>query len=273
MDYKRLFIRLVNDWKNNEYSNHNLADEWNNKFPDFPDNTKKSHLDRYLKEIIIKTLKNKKDYIILNPCCVFGRHARILGENLPESQIIGTDIRSYFNFIYEKIPNTLRIKTPKNYKFIQDDIFNPKLSINPDVIVFFGACGSLTDAAMDYGIKTKSKYLIFRTCCHDNICGNIKINKKSSNINRLYRIKNLMYSIHKHHNTGSYFSEKYQLKDYPRSKIGKKLISKKEYLTLIQDSMNNPLFNTIIDLDRCLYLNEKGYNTLYRDRLFFLERC
>ncbi len=79
--------------------------------------------------------------------------------------MIGTDIDSGLDWFCEHV---LRSKTPDNYEFKQDNIYNPKVNVMLTAVVFFGACGSLSDAIMDFAIRLNSLYLICRTCCHEN---------------------------------------------------------------------------------------------------------
>jgi hypothetical protein len=40
-------------------------------------------------------------------------------------------------------------------------------------------------------------------------------------------------------------------------------------LEVAQNSVDSDICRFIIDLDRCLYLRERGYDVLYREELFF----
>ena len=209
-----------------------LSRRWSQQFPGLPENyfpyssaigvSRRSVRDKYLNEIIVKQFKtqeqNDRNRTILNPACVFGRHARYLASRLENFKVVGTDINPVYNRFYEYI-----CKTPDNYEFIQDDIFKPTVKILPLAVVFFGACGSLTDAAMDYAIGTNCPYLICRTCCHDNIGGNTAIVKRFTALNWASRFKNFNHSRRRRKGKGDYFSDKYSKEQYPRSKAARAL--------------------------------------------------
>ena len=255
--------------------------KWDDKFLSFPKSSSKRRTiswelergkrDQYLIDIITKNVTEleKDENIILNAACVFGRHAKAIAKKLKNFKIIGTDINSrpVWNFF-----SKLFKKQPQNYSFIRDNIFQSKLDIRPRAVVFFGACGSVSDGIMDYAIKTTSPFLICRTCCHDNIGGNTKIAKKSSFLNFFFRCKNWYYEKRKKANAGDYFSEKYSSQAYPRSTIVKQLSTTKEYMELAKNSVNSDICRILIDLDRCCYLIEHGYSVLYKEELFFAKK-
>lgn len=209
------FVGLLNEFRRGNINNRKaekevlehhlkeLSKRWNQKFPGLPRGyfpyssfrgiSRRGLRDDYLKKIIIRLLKeqqhNDTNRIIVNPACVFGRHARHLASSLEHFRVIATDITPKFNRFYEYLPG---IKTPANYEFIQDDIFDPKVKVMPTAVVFFGACGSVSDGAIDYAIESNSPYLFCRTCCHNIIGGNIEIIKKFTLMNWIWRSVNLM---------------------------------------------------------------------------------
>lgn len=255
--------------------------KWDDKFLSFPKNSSKRRTinwelergkrDKYLINVITKNVTELEGSgnIILNAACVFGRHAKAIARKLKNFNVIGTDIntRPIWNFF-----SKLLRKQPRNYSFIRDDIFKSKLDIKPRAVVFFGACGSVSDGIMDYGIKTKSPFIICRTCCHDNIGGNTKVAKKSSFLNFFFRFKNWYYEKRKKANEGDYFSGKYSSQAYPRSTIVKQLSNTKEYMELAKNSVNSDICRILIDLDRCCHLIENGYSVLYKEELFFAHK-
>ena len=145
-----------------------LSTRWDEQFPGFPKSwfpclssiglSGKEAKTAHLKKIIIQQLKtegqNHGERVIVNPACFLGRRARDLASRLKSFRIIATDINPIFNWCYKHI-----CVTPDNYEFRQDSIFSPKVKVRPAGIVFFGACGSVTDAAMDYVIESNSPYL------------------------------------------------------------------------------------------------------------------
>ncbi len=261
-----------------------LSKRWNQKFPDFPE-SRFSHAsymglllrgrrDAYLKKIITKLVKAHEqgngNRIIVNPACVIGRHTRDLASRLPRFRVIGTDIDPRGNYTYEHL---LR-RNPENYEFIKDNIFDPQLNVTPTAVVFFGACGSLSDGAIDYAIESKSPYLMCRTCCHNIIGGNIQIRKKPNFINWFFRFYNRSLSrmLQKEKYAGFYFSDKYSKEQYPRSKAAQGISNSDEFLEVSRNSVDTDICRTIIDLDRYLLLVEKGYNVWYRGELLVAER-
>jgi hypothetical protein len=229
--------------------------------------------DRYLKEIVVGLLEDGAadvaDKTIVNPACVFGRHARDIASRLGDFRVIATDIDPRFNWFYERV---LRRKNPDNYEFVRDDIFNPKLEAAPAAVVFFGACGSISDGAMDYAINGKSPYLICRTCCHDNIGGNTAVRKRFNSMNFAFRMKNRVYARRKARNKGDYFSAKYSRDHYPTSEAAKCLSNSEEFMEVSRDSADSDVCRSIIDLDRYLRLAEAQYDVWYKGEMFVARR-
>ena len=260
-----------------------LSARWDERFPGFPQENypsaslkgvrRRGVRDEYLKKIIVRLLEtkapNSPDNIIVNPVCVFGRHARDVASRLRHFKVIATDIDPKFNWLYEHI---LRRRNPDNYEFTPDDIFNPKLKAAPTAVIFFGACGSLSDAAMDYALQTDCPYLICRTCCHDNIGGNTTITKKFNALNLAFRRKNFIYARKREKVTGEYFSQKYSRDQYPRSETARGLSNSDEFMEASRNSVNSDICRTIIDLDRYLRLVESQYEVWYKGELFVAHR-
>ncbi len=253
-----------------------LSKIWNQKFSGFPEHhfpytswrgARRGPRDENLKKIIISTLMNCMDFpgdrIIVNPACFLGKRARYLASNMKQLRVIGTDIDTRYNGIYKYLS-----KTPDNFKFIKDDIFNPKLEVIPSAVVFFGACGSVTDAAMDYAIDSKSPYLFCRTCCHQNIGGNTEIAKKPTLLNYSWRTRGRWLSKIKMRMNNVYFSEKYSGDRYPRSIAAAEISNPKEFQALSSNAADSDISRTIIDLDRYLYLVENGYDAWYQGEMF-----
>jgi hypothetical protein len=260
-----------------------LAKEWDKRFVNFPKTRRlfasfrgvlrRGVRDKYLKNIIVKLLEAEDqtgaNKTIVNPACVAGRHARDLARRLKNYKVLGTDILPVPNWLYGKI---LFGGTPANYQFRQENIFEPNAERTPAAVVFFGACGSLSDAVMDYAIESNCPLLICRTCCHDNICGNTRITKRFSLLNWSFRFKNHVYSIVQEKMKGHYFSEKYSLEKYPRSLVARRLSSSNEFLKISQNSVNSDICRSIIDLDRYMYLVENNYCVWYKGELFVAQK-
>ena len=142
----------------------------------------------------------------------------------------------------------------------------------PMAVVFFGACGSVSDGAMDYAIESNSPYLICRTCCHDNIGGNTSIVRRLTALNWSFKVKNFAYSKVRTMKEGFYFSEKYSKSQYPRSQAAKNLSNSNEFLEVSRNSVDSDICRAIIDLDRYLRLIESGYNVWYKGELFVARK-
>lgn len=260
-----------------------LARRWDKCFPGFPQCRyrygsfkgvmRRGLRDEYLKRIIVHTLgpegEGFEGATIVNPACVFGRHGRDVARGLSMLKVIATDIDPRCNWIYEHfVPQ----RTPANYEFKRDNIFEPTVEAEPAAVVFFGACGSLSDAAMDYAVESNARYLICRTCCHDNVGQNTVIVKRPTALNRLFRFKNFVHARITEKKKGFFFSSKYSRRAYPRSKAAKELIGSEEFLEVAQNTVDSDICRAIIDLDRYLRLTEKGYNVWYKGELFFAKR-
>ena len=72
---------------------------------------------------------------------------------------------------------------------------------------------------------------------------------------------------------GFYFSDKYTKADYPRSNAGRSVSTSDEFTTVSRHSPESDICRAIIDLDRYLFLVEKGYRVWYRGELFVAERA
>jgi hypothetical protein len=258
-----------------------LSRQWDEMFPGLPAESfayssfrgvsRRGVRDAYLKEIIVKLLGGieGEDQTIINPVCVWGRHARELARRLPEYRVIATDIRSEMDRLLGHVPF---VKTPANYEFQQDDIFQPTLQTRPAALVFFGACGSLSDAAMDYALKADAGYVVCRTCCHDNIGGNTAIVKRFNMLNLLFRLKNIVYAYKRRQKTGEYFSPKYAESKYPRSETARGLSNSAEFVEVARRTVDSDICRSIIDLDRYFHLAEAGYNVWYRAEMFVARK-
>jgi hypothetical protein len=256
---------------------------WDRKFPGFPSEYfpytsfrgqhRRGRRDAYLRNIIVRMLadRDKSDTTIVNPACVFGRHAYKLASRLPLARVIGTDIDPNWNRIYRFVK---WFHIPENCSFVKDDIFAPLLDVRPTAVVFFGACGAVSDAAQDYAINSQARYLMCRTCCHDNIGGNVSIVKRFSSINRFFRFKNWAYGRmrNKAKYTGYYFSNKYSREAYPRSESARGVSTSDEFQVVARHSADSDICRAIIDLDRHLYLVENGFKVVYQGELFVAER-
>lgn len=259
-----------------------LSARWNNRFHGFPTNHfpftsfrgefYRKHRDAHLKEIIVQTLADcGGETAIVNPACVFGRHAHHLATRLPHVKVIATDIDPRYFQIYRRLKLS---SLPGNFTFVKDNIFAPRLNVQPTAVVFFGACGSVSDGALDYAIISGAKYVMCRTCCHDNIGGNVTVTARPNSMNRFFRFKNRVYDrVRKAPKyAGFYFSPKYAANAYPRSAAGRRLSNTDEFMAVARNSTDSDICRAIIDLDRYLYLAEHGFRLEYQGSLLVAER-
>jgi len=257
-----------------------LSRRWDERFSGLPEEpfayssikgfSQHGQRDEYLKGIIVKLLEGSRGGLIVNPVCVWGRHSRDLARRLTGFKVIGTDINPRFDRFYNRLPNC---RTPGNYEFIKDDIFNPKTLGAPAAVVFFGACASLSDAAMDYAIESHCPLLACRACCHVYIGGNTNIVKRPDFLNRLIRFQNFVFAkrLAKLKARGYYFSPRYSAGHYPRSDTAKGLTNSDELNDVVRNTVNSDICRSIIDLDRYLHLAEAGYNVWYRAEMFVAQ--
>ncbi|MDH4156904.1 MAG: hypothetical protein OEW00_06470 [candidate division Zixibacteria bacterium] len=256
---------------------------WDRKFPGFPSEYfpytsfrgqhYRGRRDAYLKSIIVQMLADHDsvDTVIVNPACVFGRHACDLASRLPRVRVLGTDIDPGWDRIYRLVRG---FRIPDNYSFVKDDVFAPLLAVQPTAVVFFGACGAVTDGALDYAINSQARYLMCRTCCHDNIGGNISVIKRFNSVNRFFRFKNWAYGRMRSRAkyAGYYFSDKYSHNTYPRSETASRTSTSDEFQAVARHSADSDICRAIIDLDRHLYLVEKEFSVVYQGEMFVAER-
>jgi len=157
---------------------------------------------------------------------------------------------------------------------VQDNVFNPPFGVRPTAVVFFGACGAVSDAAIDDAVSAGAGYLMCRTCCHDNIGGNLAITSRFSYLNWFFRFKNLAHGrlqgVPEY--AGYYFSPAYDRCAYPRSSAGQQLSCTEEFMAAARNSPESDICRAIIDLDRYLYLAERGFRVEYQGELIVAER-
>ncbi|MFC1601017.1 hypothetical protein ACFL34_01545 [Candidatus Sumerlaeota bacterium] len=260
-----------------------LSESWDQGYPGFPAGRfpyaslggvlRRGVRDKYLKDVIVKVLEadahGAENRTLVNPVCVFGRHTRHLAARLDQYQTIGTDISATSDWLYRHLPFTCPVQ---NYEFRPDNVFAPTIEVKPTAVVFFGACGSLSDAAMDYAIESESPHLFCRTCCHENIGGNTEIAKQPTPMNVMFRLKNAIFSVIRSRSKDHYFSARYSAAQYPRSALARELTDSPELLAIASHSVDSDICRSIIDLDRFLHLGEKGYRVWYKGELFVARK-
>jgi hypothetical protein len=260
-----------------------LTASWNARFPGFPSDDfpytsfrgqhRRGRRDAHLIDVIVRFLAGRGglETTIVNVACVFGRHARLLAARLPEARVIGTDIDPRWDRLYRLWRGR---RFPANYRFAADDLFRPRLGVRPTAVVFFGACGAVSDAALDYAVDAGADYLMCRTCCHDNIGGNLSLTPRLTYLNAFFWLKNRAYRrlMGVPQYAGYYFSPAYDRAAYPRSAAGRRLSSTDEFLAVARESPESDSCRAIIDLDRYLYLEERGFRVEYQGEMLVAER-
>jgi len=255
-----------------------ISRRWDEKFPGLPGEPSANRSLKaipqpgrrkdYLKRIIVELLTDCEGGTIVEPACLWGSHSRNLARRFPHHRFISTDIQGKADWLYRHIPWT---RTPANYQFRRDDIFNPKVHSGPSAVVFIGACASLTDAAMDYAIGSHCPLLVCMACCHAMIGGNSDF-VKSDFLGRVYLFlvaKKLAKLREKP--DGRYVSPKYSTEHYPRSETAKRLTNSKEVIEVARNAVSSDICRGIIDLDRYLRLAEAGYDVWYRAEMFVAQ--
>ena len=257
-----------------------LVAAWDQILPKFPDcpwrrrtfawEFRRGRRDAYLRHLIITQVPGHetRNRLIVNPTTVIGRHARMLAGELPDYHVVGTDIDHRNDRIYRLLSFWRRPKL-RNYSFVTENIFEPDLGRRPSVVTFFGACGSLTDGSMDYAISTAAPFLICRSCCHENIGGNTQMVRRPGAFNAYFAMKNWGFARYKRKENGFYFSDRYFKDAYPRSKAAREMMDSETIVAIAQNAVDSDVCRSLIDLDRCLYLQEHGYDVMYREELFF----
>jgi len=258
-----------------------LSERWDRRFPGFPreyfpytsfrGEWYRGRRDAHLQDVIVGVLGAESSGTIVNPACVFGTHGRRLARRLPRFRVLATDLERRWDLWYRRFN---RNRTPANYECRKDDVFEPRVRADPTAVVFFGACGAVSDGAIDYAVDAGARYLICRTCCHDNIGGNTSVVPRRSFVNRFFRFKNraLDWMRGRAEFEGLYFSDRYPPSAYPRSEVAGRLTTSDELLDVAAHSPESDVCRAIIDLDRHLHLEERGYEVWYQGELFFAER-
>jgi hypothetical protein len=256
---------------------------WDRVFPTFPQcpwkrrtltwEYHRGRRDAYLMRLIVTYVPEHDagNRLIVNPAAVAGMHARWLADGLPAYEVVGTDIDPRWNRLY-RFACFWRYRRLKNCRFVRESIFEPDLERRPIAVTFFGACGSLTDACMDYAIAVDAPFLICRSCCHDNIGGNTEIVRRPSPVNWFFAWKNWAYARVRQKRRGFYFSDRYPADAYPRSRVARRIMDADTIIAIARNTPDSDICRSVIDLDRCLFLQEHGYDVMYREELFFAHR-
>lgn len=110
--------------------------------------------------------------------------------------------------------------------------------------------------------------LICRACCHENTGGCTDLAKYPTLLNYVYRLKYLVFNIYKERDRGYYFSSRYGQDAFPRSVTARAMSNSMEFQELTKHALDSNICRNIIDLDRCMWLQERGYDVLYEREIF-----
>ena len=300
LDFVAPMVSLLNEFRRGNIADKDRVQEesaiqshfrehreaWNRVFPGFPDcpwkrrtitwENHRGRRDAYLERLIIGHVPQHAtgNRLIVNPVTVAGMHARRLAHQLPACEVVATDIDPRWDRLYRFVL-FWKYRNLKNFRFVRESIFDPDLTRRPVVVAFFGACGCLTDACMDYAIAVNAPLLICRSCCHDNIGGNTEIVRRVGRpVNDFFAWKNYWFAKYKKKGKGFYFSDRYLEHAYPRSKVAREIMDSETIIAVARNAPESDICRSVIDLDRCLFLQENGYDVMYREEIFFAhKRC
>ncbi|MFC1639898.1 hypothetical protein ACFL3B_03945 [Gemmatimonadota bacterium] len=258
---------------------------WDRLFPQFPAarwkrrttmwEYNRGQRDEYLQQLLTTHIREEqsRSRLIVNPATVFGRHAMSLARELEDYEVVGTDIDVAPHRLY-RLVSSLKYPRLSNYRFERENIFDPDLNRRPAAVTFFGACGVVTDGCIDYAIGIESPLLLCRSCCHECIGGNTDIVKRPSWMYWGFYGKNLSmkWIERRFAGTGYYFSDRHRAEAYPRSRAAREIMDSDTMIDVARNSVESDICRSIIDLDRCLFLQENGYDVLYREELFFAHK-
>ncbi len=262
-----------------------LYETWDRLFPGFPTTFWKrrslmweydrGRRDAHLQQLLVSHVDDGAlgSRLIVNPATVFGRHAMSLAWELPEYEVVGTDIDGGSYRLY-RLVKSLKYPHLPNFHFEMENVFDPDLERRPKAVTFFGACGAVTDGCMDYAVGVEAPFLLCRSCCHENIGGNTEIMRRPTPMSWGFYLKNrgMAWIKSRYPGTGFYFSDRHKPEAYPRSKTAREMMDTDTMIEVARNSVESDICRSIIDLDRCLLLQEKGYDVLYREELFFAHK-
>ena len=228
--------------------------------------------DALLKNII-ERLCDGREGLIVNPCCVFARHARDIASRLPMTTVAASDIDSTWQSLYGLLTAATLQREPANFSFHIDSIYKLHIPRTPLAVCFFGGCGSLTDAALRLAVQAKAEFVVGRACCHENIGGNLEMSTRALTIwNAGHRLKNIVYGYCASR-FGYYFDASAAIESYPLSHTTRGELDSAGMLRCAQHSVDCVLCRLAIDGDRVTFLLENGYSVLgYNENMFVASR-
>lgn len=225
--------------------------------------------DSLLKNIIV-TLCDGASETILNPCCVFARHSLDLARRLPSIQVVASDIDSRWQRMYRLLDRARLRREPSNFCFQVQSVYEPHAPGSPLAVCFFGACGSMTDAAFRLAIGSGATYIIGRACCHENIGMNTVMSTRAATLWNLgHRVKNRIYRS-QYQRLGRYGHPSAGIETYPLSRTVRQVMTSEDMLRCAQHAVDCGLCRAMIDLDRALFLEDNSYAVLGCDQSMFI---
>lgn len=226
-----------------------------------------------LLKTVIERLCADAPGVVLNPCCVFARHGQHIARRLPAATVVASDIVSTWQRLFQ-VYSTLRLRRPpSNFRFDVQSVYDIEPARAPLAVVFFGGCGSMTDAAFRLAVGSHARYIVGRACCHENIGMNTTVTTlKFTPWSIGHRVKNRIYRVCADR-LGHYGHPTATIDTYPLSRTFRALIDSAGMRRCAQHAVDCRLCQTVIDLDRASFLEESGYTLLaYNENMFVAVR-
>lgn len=230
--------------------------------------------DTALKRVIVELADRVPgELAVVNHCSVFGRHGRELARRLDRATVIAADVSPTWERLFHLYEWLQARPPPRNYRFVRENVYQSEIDVRPDIVCFFGACGTLADGVIDLAVRLAARYIVGRACCHDNIAMNLSIDSLHYSMwNVGHRIKNQVYR-YCHSQYGYYFDPRFDARTYPRSSFARRRFGPRHMLAHARHAVDCRFCRVLIDVDRLLRLEESGYRVLgYRESMFIAER-
>src|SRR4029078_6115815 len=110
-----------------------------------------------LLKTVIERLCADAPGVVLTPCCVFARHGQHIARRLPAATVVASDIVSTWQRLFQGY-STLRLRRPpSNFRFDVQSVYDIEPARAPLAVVFFGGCGSMTDAAFRLAVGSHAR--------------------------------------------------------------------------------------------------------------------
>lgn len=228
--------------------------------------------DARLKRVIRQVIGSAPSHVD-NPCSVFGRHARELARSLPAATVRASDLDPTWERLFSSWQRLRHCPDPPNYSFRVQSVYDSTEESMPDLVAVFGACGSLADGVLERAARLRSRYVVVRACCHENLGMNTELSTWKCSLWHLgHRLKNVAFRAQQRRG-GLYWSSRFAVDTYPRSRRVRQALAAKDILGLARHAVDCAGCRLLIDLDRLCYLDEHGYELLgYHQGMIVAER-